>query len=120
MIRRTIRTLVLCCAGLLASALPARAQDYPTRPVRWIVAYPPGGSTDVVARVVGEYLSRKLGQQFIIDNRPGAGNNIGTELAAKAAPDGYTVFLVNPANAINTTLYKTLSFNFLRDIVPVG
>jgi tripartite-type tricarboxylate transporter receptor subunit TctC len=98
----------------------ARAQEYPIRPIRWIVAYPPGGTTDVLARLMGDYLSRKLGQQFFIDNRPGAGNNIGTDAVVKADPDGYTVLLVNPANGINATLYKKLPFNFIRDIAPVG
>ena len=113
----------LVALGLFALALPAataRAQDYPTRPVRWVVPYPPGGTTDVLARLIGEYLSRKMGQQFVIDNRPGAGNNIGTDAVVKAAPDGYTVLLVNPANGINASLYKSLPFNFIRDIAPVG
>jgi len=113
----------LVALGLFALALPAataRAQDYPTRPVRWVVPYPPGGTTDVLARLIGEYLSRKMGQQFFIDNRPGAGNNIGTDAVVKAAPDGYTVLLVNPANGINASLYKSLPFNFIRDIAPVG
>jgi len=113
----------LVALALFALALPAataRAQDYPTRPVRWVVPYPPGGTTDVLARLIGEYLSRKMGQQFFIDNRPGAGNNIGTDAVVKAAPDGYTVLLVNPANGINASLYKSLPFNFIRDIAPVG
>jgi len=113
----------LVALGLFALALPAataRAQDYPSRPVRWVVPYPPGGTTDVLARLIGEYLSRKMGQQFFIDNRPGAGNNIGTDAVVKAAPDGYTVLLVNPANGINASLYKSLPFNFIRDIAPVG
>ena len=117
------RLFGLVALGLFALALPAataRAQDYPTRPVRWVVPYPPGGTTDVLARLIGEYLSRKMGQQFFIDNRPGAGNNIGTDAVVKAAPDGYTVLLVNPANGINASLYKSLPFNFIRDIAPVG
>jgi tripartite-type tricarboxylate transporter receptor subunit TctC len=113
------RLLVLCLACLLAGAA-ARAQDYPSRPIRWVVPYPPAGTTDVLARIMGEYLSRKMGQQFVIDNRPGAGNNLGTEAVVNAAPDGYTVLLVNPANGINATLYKKLPFNFVRDIAPVG
>jgi len=118
-----LRLSGLVALGLFALALPAataRAQDYPTRPVRWVVPYPPGGTTDVLARLIGEYLSRKMGQQFFIDNRPGAGNNIGTDAVVKAAPDGYTVLLVNPANGINASLYKSLPFNFIRDIAPVG
>jgi tripartite-type tricarboxylate transporter receptor subunit TctC len=101
-------------------ALPAQAEDYPTKPVKWVVAYPPGGTTDILARIMGQALSERLGQQFVIDNRPGAGNNIGTEVVANSAPDGYTVLLVNPANGINATLYKRLPFNFLRDIAPVA
>lgn len=120
MIRSSVRAVVLCVLGLLASAPSLRADEYPSRPVRWIVAFPPGGSTDVLARIMGEYLQRKLGQPFLIDNRPGAGNNIGTEMVVKAAPDGYTLLLVNPANAINTTLYRRLNFDFIRDILPVG
>jgi tripartite-type tricarboxylate transporter receptor subunit TctC len=110
----------LCLVALALPAVSARAQDYPSRPIRWIVAYPPGGTTDVLARLMGDYLSRKMGQQFFIDNRPGAGNNIGTDAVVKADPDGYTVLLVNPANGINATLYKKLPFNFIRDIAPVG
>jgi tripartite-type tricarboxylate transporter receptor subunit TctC len=98
----------------------ALALDYPTRPVHLIVGYPAGGSTDILARLVGQYLSEKLGQQFIIDNRAGAGNNIGTELVVNAAPDGDTLLLINPANAINTTLYDKLPFDFSRDIAPVA
>lgn len=113
------RLLVLCLACLLTGAA-ALAQDYPSRPIRWIVPYPPAGTTDVLARIMGEYLSRKMGQQFVIDNRPGAGNNLGTEAVVNAPPDGYTVLLVNLANGINATLYKKLPFNFVRDIAPVG
>jgi tripartite-type tricarboxylate transporter receptor subunit TctC len=103
-----------------ASIGDAVALDYPTRPVRWIVGYPAGGSTDIVARLIGQYLSEKLGQQFVIENRPGATNNLGTEQVVRAAPDGYTLLLVNPANAVNATLYEKLSFNFIRDIAPVA
>jgi tripartite-type tricarboxylate transporter receptor subunit TctC len=88
--------------------------------VHLIVGYPAGGTTDILARLVGQYLSERLGQQFIIDNRSGAGNNIGTEAVVGAAPDGYTLLLVNPANAINATLYEKLPFNFIRDITPVA
>jgi tripartite-type tricarboxylate transporter receptor subunit TctC len=111
--------VALACCALFA--LPdARAADYPTHPVRIIVGYPAGGSTDIVARIIGNWLSNKLGQQFIVENKPGAGNNIGTELVAKAAPDGYTLYLVNPANTINATLYKHLNYVFLRDIDPIA
>src|ERR1700687_2871190 len=99
---------LVCCAPF---AVPdARAAGYPERTVRIIVGYPAGGSTDIVARIIGNWLSNRLGQQFIVENKPGAGNNIGTELVAKAAPDGYTLLLVNPANAINSSLYKNLRF----------
>ncbi len=98
----------------------AAALDYPTRPVRFVVGYPPGGATDILARLIGQRLSEKLGQQFVIENKPGAGNNIGTEAVVNAEPDGYTVLLVNPANYINTTLYANLKFNFVRDIAPVA
>src|SRR3954464_1795139 len=98
----------------------ASALDYPTRPIRWVLGAPPGGTTGVLARLMGDWLSKRLGQNFVIENRPGAGNNIGTEAVVNAAPDGYTVLLVNPANGINATLYKKLNFNFVRDIAPVG
>ena len=98
----------------------AGAADYPTRQPHIIVGYPPGGSTDILARLFGDWLGKRLGQQFIIENRPGAGNNLATDAVAKAAPDGYTILLVNPANAINASLYKHLNFNLLRDIDPVA
>jgi tripartite-type tricarboxylate transporter receptor subunit TctC len=98
----------------------AWAQTYPARPVRIIVGFAAGGGSDINARLIGQWLSERLGQQFIIENRPGAGSNIGTETVVNARPDGYTLLLVNPANAINTTLYEKLNFNFLRDIAPVG
>ena len=108
-------------AALLVSAPPlAASADYPSRPVRWIVGYPAGGTTDIVARLIGHWLSERLGQQFIIENKPGAGNNIGTETMINSPPDGYTVLLTNPANAINATLYQRLPFNFMRDTAPVA
>jgi len=110
----------LSVVGLTMGGNGAVALDYPTKPVRWIVGYPAGGSTDILARLIGQWLSARLGQQFIIENRPGAGNNLGTEQVVRAAPDGYTILLVNPANAINTTLYEKLSFNFVQDIAPVA
>jgi tripartite-type tricarboxylate transporter receptor subunit TctC len=109
----------LLCLSLIAAA-DARAAGYPDRTVRIIVGYPAGGSTDIVARIIGNWLSNRLGQQFIVENKPGAGNNIGTELVAKATPDGYTLYLVNPANTINATLYKHLNYVFLRDIDPIA
>jgi tripartite-type tricarboxylate transporter receptor subunit TctC len=112
---------VLAAVALIGGAGAANAaDDYPNHPVRWLVGYPPGGSTDICARLIGQYLSEHLGQQFIIENKPGAGNNLATEMAAKSSPDGYTVFLVNPANAINATLYNNLSFNFIEDMAPVA
>jgi tripartite-type tricarboxylate transporter receptor subunit TctC len=118
---RAPRVLAALALALgLATALPAVAVDYPARPVHFIVSYPPGGTTDVLARIIAQWLSEKLGQQFIVENKPGGGNNIGTEYVVKAPPDGYTMLLVNPANGINTTLYKNLSFNFVRDIAPVA
>jgi tripartite-type tricarboxylate transporter receptor subunit TctC len=98
----------------------ARAQTYPSRPVRLIVSVAAGGSADIVARLMGQWLSERLGQQFIIDNRPGGGNNVGAEAAINAAPDGYTLYLANSANAINATLYQKLRFNFIRDITPIA
>ncbi|HVG51111.1 MAG TPA: tripartite tricarboxylate transporter substrate binding protein [Xanthobacteraceae bacterium] len=98
----------------------AGAQDYPNRPVKWVVGYPAGGTTDILARIVAQWFSERLGQQFIVENRAGAGNNIGTEAVINAPPDGYTILLVNPANGINASLYKNLNFNFIRDIVPVA
>jgi tripartite-type tricarboxylate transporter receptor subunit TctC len=120
--RQPSRTLSLFALVAL-SCLPtfaAQAEDYPTKPIKWVVAYPPGGTTDILARIMGQALSERLGQQFVIDNRPGAGNNIGTEQVVNAPADGYTILLVNPANGINATLYKRLPFNFLRDIAPVA
>jgi tripartite-type tricarboxylate transporter receptor subunit TctC len=118
--RVRLLTLLFACLGSLAATFPAGAETYPSRPVRWVVGYPAGGSTDIMARLIGARLSERLGQQFVIENKPGAGNNIGTEQVVRAAPDGYTILLVNPANAINATLYVKLSFNFLRDIAPVA
>jgi tripartite-type tricarboxylate transporter receptor subunit TctC len=113
--------------GLVATGVPAlllprasNAADYPTHPIRFLVGYPPGGATDIIARLIGQRLSEKLGQQFVVENKPGAGNNIATEAAVNAEPDGYTVFLVNPANFINTSLYANLKFNFVNDIAPVA
>src|SRR6516162_1399545 len=116
-----VRGFAACLAALTWGGIgTASALDYPTRPVRWIVTYTPGGGTDITARIMAQWLSERLGQQFIIENKPGAGNNIGTEAAIHSPPDGYTLLLVNPANAINATLYPKLSFNFIRDIAPVA
>jgi len=122
MITARLAALAILSATFLGLAADANAQadKYPERPIRWIVPYPPAGTTDILARIMGQWLSQQLHQQVVIDNRPGAGNNIGTELAVKAIPDGYTVFLVNPANAINATLYSKLPFNFLKDMDGVA
>jgi tripartite-type tricarboxylate transporter receptor subunit TctC len=111
--------LAAACVWLVSAGC-ANATDYPTRQPHIIVGYPAGGSTDICARLFGDWLSKRLGQQFIVENRPGAGNNLATEAVAKSPPDGYTILLVNPANTINASLYKHLNFNFLRDIAPVG
>ncbi|MGA8887816.1 MAG: tripartite tricarboxylate transporter substrate binding protein [Pseudolabrys sp.] len=116
-----VSRMTLAAAALaLVPVGNAGAADYPTRQPHIIVGYPPGGSTDILARLFGDWLGKRLGQQFIIENRPGAGNNLATDAVAKAAPDGYTILLVNPANAINASLYKHLNFNLLRDIDPVA
>jgi tripartite-type tricarboxylate transporter receptor subunit TctC len=121
---RRITALVafgLACAAVAAAGGAARADDdYPNHAVRWLVGYPPGGSTDICARLIGQYLSEHLHQQFAVENKPGAGNNLATEIAAHSPPDGYTLFLVNPANAINASLYKNLSFNFIQDMEPIA
>jgi tripartite-type tricarboxylate transporter receptor subunit TctC len=119
-LRRSAIGLVAIIISALAGLGSAFALDYPTRPVRFVVAYPPGGATDILARLIAQRLSEKLGQQFVIENKPGAGNNIGTESVINAEPDGYTILLVNPANYINATLYTNLKFNFVRDIAPVA
>src|ERR1700742_2597561 len=118
--RRAALGLVATSVRALLLSRAACAADYPTRPIRFLVGYPPGGATDIIARLIGQRLSEKLGQQFVVENKPGAGNNIATEAAVNAEPDGYTVLLVNPANFINTSLYANLKFNFPRDVAPVA
>jgi tripartite-type tricarboxylate transporter receptor subunit TctC len=119
-LRRTAICLIAIGVSAMASIGGASALDYPTRPVRWVVGFAPGGSNDIIARLIGQRLSERLGQQFLIENKPGAGGNIATESVINAKPDGYTVLLVNPANFINTSLYSKLNFNFPRDIAPVA
>jgi len=114
------RFIRLAALALLAFAGTASAQSYPSHAVKWVVPYPPGGTTDVLARIIAQWLTDKLGQPFLIENKPGGGNNIGVDYVAKSPADGYTMLLVNPANGINTTLYKNLPFNFLTDIAPVA
>ena len=107
-------------ATLPAVSSMAWAQTYPTRPVRLIVPFPPGGPNDVFARLIGQWLSERWGQPFIIENKPGAGGNIGTEVVVKAAPDGYSLLVINSNHAVNATLYDKLNYNFIRDIAPVA
>jgi tripartite-type tricarboxylate transporter receptor subunit TctC len=118
--RRKFLHLAAGAAVLEAVSGTARAQTYPSRPVRWIVPYPPGGPTDILARLLGKWLSDRLGQPFVVDNRPGASGNIGTELVVRSAPDGYTLLLEAGANVINDALFDKLGFNFIRDVAPVA
>ena len=118
--RRNFLHLAVGAAALPAVPRIARAQAYPSRPVRIIVGFPAGGGADIVARLIGQWLSERLGQQFVIENRPGAGTNIATEAVVRAAADGYTLLLVHASNAFNATLYDKLNFNFIRDIAPVA
>jgi tripartite-type tricarboxylate transporter receptor subunit TctC len=118
--RRQFLHLAAGAAALPGVSRMARAQAYPTRPVHLISPFAPGGINDLFARLMGQWLSERLGQQFIVENRSGAAGNIGTEAVVKAAPDGYTLLLVDISNAFNATLYDNLKFNFIRDIVPVA
>ena len=117
---RTAICLIAIAASAMASIGGASTLDYPTRPVRWVVGFAPGGSNDIIARLIGQRLSERLGQPFVIENKPGAGGNIGAESVINAEPDGYTVLLVNPSNFINTSLYANLKFYFPRDVAPVA
>ncbi|MCP4615042.1 MAG: tripartite tricarboxylate transporter substrate binding protein [Bradyrhizobium sp.] len=119
-LRRTAVGLIAISILAFASIGGAAAQDYPKRPVRWVVGFAPGGANDILARLIGQRLSERLGQPFVIENKPGAGGNIGAETVINAEPDGYTVLLVNPSNFINTSLYANLKFNFPRDVAPVA
>src|SRR6266851_5404401 len=122
--RRTFVHLAVGAAALPAlspvSARVARAEAYPSRPARLVVGFPPGGATDIMARLIGDWLSQRLGQQFIVDNKPGVSGNIGTEMVAKAPADGYTLLQVVTPNAINAALYSNLGFDFVKDIAPVA
>jgi len=118
--RRNFLHLAAGAAALPAVSRIARAQAYPTRPVRIVVPFTPGGASDITARLMGQWLSERLGQQFVIDNRPGGGTNIGTEAVVRAPADGYTLLMVGGYNAINATLYDKLNHNFIRDIAPVA
>jgi tripartite-type tricarboxylate transporter receptor subunit TctC len=117
------RGLLHVAAGVAAAPMvsaAANAQGYPSRPIRFIVPFPSGGVSDIIARLIGQGLSDRLGQTLVIENRGGAGSNLGTEVVVKAPPDGYTVLLDGSANAVNATLYANLNFNYLRDIAPVA
>jgi tripartite-type tricarboxylate transporter receptor subunit TctC len=118
--RRRFLHVAAVAAALPAVSRSAWAQTYPARPVRIIVATGPAGAPDILARLVGQWLSERLGQQFVTENRPGGGNNIGTEAVVRAPPDGYTLLLVDPSASINATLYDKLNFNFIRDIATVA
>ena len=118
-----VRVMLLASLAIVASFAnveSASAQAYPTRPVRIVVGYPAGGVGDIVARLMGQWLSERLGQPFVIENRAGAASNIATEAVVRAPGDGYTLLVVNPANAISATLYDNLKFNFVRDTAPVA
>jgi tripartite-type tricarboxylate transporter receptor subunit TctC len=117
--RRRFLHLVAGTAMLPGASRIARAQTYPAKPVRIIVGFPPGGAADSLARLIGQSLSERLGQQFVIENRPGAGSSIGTEAVVRATPDGYTLLMATTNDATNATLYDKLSFNFVSDIMPV-
>src|SRR6516225_9688357 len=120
LLRRQFLHLAASAAALPALLRAASALDYPTRPVHIIVGYAPGGTNDISARLMGQWLSERLGRQFVIENRPGAASNLATETVIQAPPDGYTLLLVNTSNAINSTLYDKLNFNFIRDVAPVA
>ena len=117
--RRKFLHLAAGAAALPVMSRIARAQAYPSRPVRIVVGFPPGGSVDITARLIGQWLSERLGQPFVIENRPGAGTNVGTEAVVRASGDGYTLLLASQTNAVNATLYDKLNYNFIRDIAPV-
>jgi tripartite-type tricarboxylate transporter receptor subunit TctC len=118
--RRRFLPLAGAAAALPVLPLRATAQSYPNRPIRWVVGFPPGGGADIVARIMGKWLSDRLGQQVLIENRPGAGTNISAQVVASSPPDGYTLLWIGTANAINATLYDRLPFDFVRDIAPVA
>src|SRR5499425_1166915 len=118
--RRQFLHLAAGAAALPTVSRVTWAQAYPSRPVRWIVGFAPGGGNDITARLMGQWLTERLGQPFIIENRPGAGTNIAAEVVVNAPPDGYTLFVTNLSNAINATLYEKLNFDFMRDMLPVA
>src|SRR5947209_17553204 len=119
-IQKLLQSFALGAACLLGVLGQALAQDYPVRPVRLIVGFPPGGPTDIVGRLMAQWLSERLGQQFIVENRPGAGGNLATQAVLTSPPDGYMLLMASHTNAINATLYRKLSFDFLTDAAPVA
>ena len=119
LLRAVLCSLVLW-AALATGAAPAAAADYPNRPVRWLIGFAAGGPVDIVARIMSQWLSEHFGQQFVVENRSGSGGNLATAAAINAPPDGYTLLFVGPNNAISTSLYKKLPFDFMRDTVPVA
>src|SRR5947199_5412831 len=118
--RRQFLHLAAGAAALPAMSRVVCAQTYPSRPVRWIVGFVPGGATDIIARLMGQWLSERLGQSVVIENRPGAGSNIATDVVVNSPADGYTLLLVGPTHTVNATLYERLSYNFIRDIAPIA
>jgi tripartite-type tricarboxylate transporter receptor subunit TctC len=117
---RAALSALFCLVCLATAAAPAEAADYPNRPVRWLIGFAPGGPVDVVARIMAQWLSERLGQQFVVENRAGSGGNLAAAAAVNATPDGYTLLFVAPNNAISASLYKRLSYDFMRDTVPVA
>src|SRR6266702_5413950 len=118
-LRATLFSLI-CPSGLASGTAASSAADYPNRPVRWLIGFAAGGSVDIVARIMSQFLSERLGQQFVVENRAGSGGNLAAAAGIAAAPDGYTLLFVAPNNAISTSLYKKLPFDFIRDTVPVA
>src|ERR1044071_1500317 len=118
--RRQFLRLVAAAAALPTVSRIGRAQVYPSRAVRWIVGFPPAGIADILPRLIGQWLSERLGQPFVVENRPGAGSNIAAEAVVKAPADGYTLLMVTSANTINATLYERLNFDITRDIAPIA
>jgi tripartite-type tricarboxylate transporter receptor subunit TctC len=118
--RRQLLYLAAGVGALVVALRVVRADTYPSRPVRFIVAFPAGNASDVLARLMGQGLSDRLAQKLVVENRPGAGSNVGTEVVARAPPDGYTLLLITPSNAINKTLYEKLNFDFINDIAPIA
>src|ERR1700710_1851074 len=117
---RAAITGLVCLVGLAAGGTPSSAADYPNRPVRWLIGFAAGGPVDIVARIMSQWLSERLGQQFVVENRAGSGGNIAAAAAINSAPDGYTLLFVAPNNAISTSLYKKLPYDFIRDTTPVA